>query len=55
MALTSGHAGNGRIEIFVMNKEGIDEITWCDNALADHASNGGGFSIAAGAGSLYDY
>ena len=52
MTLASRHAWNGCIEVFVVNKERVDEITGCNDTFADHASNGGGFAIAARAGSL---
>ena len=52
MALAPWHTGNRRVEIFVVNEERVDEIAGCDDALADHASNGGGLAIAARTGSL---
>mmetsp|Transcript_30588 Transcript_30588/g.50510 ORF Transcript_30588/g.50510 Transcript_30588/m.50510 type:complete len:352 (-) Transcript_30588:13-1068(-) len=53
VTLASRHAEDFRIFGILVNKERVDKVIGCDDALADHASNGSRFAVAAGAGSLF--
>ena len=52
MTFASRHGGDGSIEIFLVDKEGVDKVGRSDNVFSHHATNGRRFSVSARAGTL---
>ena len=46
-AAAAGHGVNGLVDIFVVDKEWVDEIRGRERGLTDEGTDGGGLAVAA--------